>query len=88
MRIIFHIERLILDGLPVSRSHGHLVQKALQRELTRLFATSGLPRQLRAGGAVPALRAGNIRLEKSSQPRSMGRQIAGAVYGGLGKGRR
>jgi hypothetical protein len=88
MKIRFHIERLILDGLPVSWSQRHLVQRAVQRELTQLLAGGGLSEELRAGGAVPALRAGSIRLEKGSQPGSVGQKIAGAVYGGIGRNRR
>jgi hypothetical protein len=88
MKIKVHIERLVLHGLPVSRSQGHLVQATLERELTQLLANGGLSDGLRAGGAVPALPAKNIRLQKDTQPGSVGKQIAGAVYGGIGSNRR
>lgn len=85
MKIILHIERLVLDGLPVSRAQGHIVRSAVERELTQLFTTRNFPHELRAGGAIPALRGGNIRLEKRAQPAAVGKQIAGAVYHGIGR---
>lgn len=85
MRIKLHIERLVLDGLPVSRSQAHLVRTAVERELTQLLTVQGFSNQLRGGGVVPALRAGSIRLEKRPQPAAVGKQIAGAVRRGIGK---
>ena len=84
MKIRLHIERLVLDGLPVSGLQGPVVQAAVERELTHLLTGSGLSHEFRAGGAVPNLRSRNIRLEQGSQPQAVGRQIAGAVYSGIG----
>jgi hypothetical protein len=84
VKINLHIERLVLDGLPVSRLQGSLVQAAVERELARLLVTGGLSPGFQAGGAVPSLRVGNIRLEKERQPGAIGKQIADAVYGGIG----
>ena len=42
MNIKLHIERLVLDGLPVTRSQGPLVQAAMEAELARLMAEGGL----------------------------------------------
>ncbi len=88
MKIKVHIERLVLHGLPVSRSQGRLVQTTVERELAQLLANGGLSDGLRAGGALPALPAKNIRLEKNGQPGCVGKQIAGAVYGGIGRDKR
>ena len=51
-----HIERLVLEGLPVMRSEGPLVQAAVQAELSRLLAEGGLGPGLASGwgGAVGA----------------------------------
>ena len=83
--IAIHIERLILDGLPVTRSQGPLLQAAIEAELARLLATDGLSPELQAGGAVPALKAGNIQIASDNNPNQLGQQIAQAVHGGIGR---
>lgn len=79
-----HIERLVLEGLPVGRSQGPLVQAAVQAELSRLLTEGGLGPELAAGGAVPSVPAESIRLGGSG-PGEMGRQIARSVYGGINR---
>jgi hypothetical protein len=83
--IAIHIERLALDGLPVTRSQGLLLQAALEAELARLLAANGLSPELQAGGAVPSLKAGNIQIASGSNPNQLGQQIAQAVHGGIGR---
>ena len=82
MSIYIHIERLILDGLPVTSSHGVAVQAAVEAELSGVLAEQGLNRV--SGGAVPHLVGGSIQLTKNSGPAQIGRQIAQAIYVGLG----
>ena len=41
MNIQLHIERLVLDGLPLTRREGALVQAAVETELARLNLTGG-----------------------------------------------
>jgi hypothetical protein len=84
MKIKLHIERLVLDGLAVDRTQGGRVRAAVEKELTRLLAAGGVAPQLKSGGAVPVVRGGNMRVEKNSRPSDLGRNIAGAVYGGIG----
>jgi hypothetical protein len=84
MKIQLHIERLILDGLPVERREGSVVQAAIETELARLISTAGLAPALLSGGAMPASPGGSIQLTSQSKPAQMGAQIAQAVYGGLG----
>lgn len=88
MKIKLHIERLVLDGLPIARTQGGKVRAAVEQELTRLLAIGGVSRELRPGGAMPSLRGGNMRVEKGTQSGELGRQIAGAVYGGIGGGKK
>jgi hypothetical protein len=76
-----HIERLVLDGLPVSHHQGALVQAAIETELTRLLAEGNLGAL--PGGAVPHLRAASIQLTHDSQPAHLGHQIAQAIHSGL-----
>jgi hypothetical protein len=85
MKIKLHIERLVLDGLPVERRDGSIVQAAVESELTRLLSSEGLAPSLLSGGAVPHAPGGSIQLTGQSNPTQMGTQIAKAVYGGLDK---
>lgn len=97
MNIRVHIDRLILDGLdllPVQRTE---LQAALEAELARLLSAGGLSPALENGAALPVLRLGELsplpagELPASSAPGApgaaagLGRQIARAVYGGLGR---
>ncbi len=87
MHINLHIERLILDGLPIDRGQASRVQLAVEVELTRLLVEKGLASDLQAGGAVPSVRADAIQLTAGSNPARMGTQIAQSVYSGIGNTR-
>jgi hypothetical protein len=80
MNIELHIERLILDGLPVESRQGALIQSAVEAELARLLASDGLNPELLSGGALGSLRAGDIQLERDGAAPHLGTQIAGAVH--------
>jgi hypothetical protein len=83
MSVSVYIERLILDGLPVTESQGPLVQAAVEAELARLLAERGLASGFQAGGALPDVRTDGMQLKGGSTPAQMGQQIALAVYGGM-----
>jgi hypothetical protein len=85
MNITIHIERLILDGLPVATHQGPLVQAAVEAELARLVTADGLSPSLSGGGALASVRAGYLQLANDSNPNQLGQQIAQAVYGGIGQ---
>ena len=85
MNLNLHIERLILEGLPVGDSQAAQVQQAVERELTRLLAAGTLPNTLQLGGNVHRLQTAGIHLAQDARPVRLGEQIAGAVYGGLAK---
>lgn len=88
MNINVHIERLILDGLPIARHQEPLVQASVEAELARLLAADGLAANLLAGGALAHVQAGSIQLTGEGNPSQLGWQIARAVYGGIrGDGR-
>ena len=88
MNINIHIERLILDGLAISHSQRPLVQATVEAELARLLAADGLAPNLHAGGALPFVPGGSIQLASDGNPKTLGHQIAQAVYGGIGGNRR
>jgi hypothetical protein len=85
MNIHVHIDRLVLDGLPLAPADGQRVQAAFEAELGRLLAAEGPRSHLRVGGMVPSLPAGDLRLAHQSDPASLGHQLAGAVYEGIGQ---
>jgi hypothetical protein len=84
MKINLHIERLILDGLPAGSHQCALIQSAVEKELARLLAGSGLASELMAGGALPRFPANSIQLTNDATPARLGQQIAGAVHSGIG----
>jgi len=85
VKIDVHIDRLILEGLPLTRYQGSLVKAAVERELARLLAADGLSGEARAGGAAPQVNAGGFELREGNYPSRLGQQIARSVYGGIGK---
>jgi len=89
MKINLHIERLVLDGFPISLSERPLLQAAMETELTQLLRNGGLSDELRAGAVLTYLRAGAGRVGRESSPEKLGTDIAHAVHQGLGRsGRR
>lgn len=85
MNINLHIERLILDGLPLEDGNAPLLKVAVEAELTRLLTAEGLPDGLMAGGALPRVSAGSIQPAGNVSAGSLGQQIARAVYEGIGR---
>ncbi len=82
--IHLHIERLVLDGLPIEHGQGPHVKAAVEAELTRLLTENGLAAELQSGGALPRLNANAIQLPPGGSPAQIGQQIAQSVYGGIG----
>jgi hypothetical protein len=85
MNINLHIERLVLDGIPLGPGESPLLQAAVAAELTRLLATGGLSDALQSGGALYNIRTAGVQLADDRSAARLGEQIAGAVYGGIGK---
>jgi hypothetical protein len=85
MNITVHIERLVLDSLPVSSHDAPLVRAAVEAELARLLSRGGIAASLRAGGDLHQIRAGSLSLHNDMRPVAIGSQIARAVHGSIGK---
>lgn len=85
MNITVHIERLILDGIAIPQRHRPLVQAALEEELARLLATSGLATGLQQSGTQQHVPAGVLEVKDTDEPSVLGRNIARAVYRGIGQ---
>lgn len=84
MSISVHIERLILDGLPIAQRDRARLQAAIEEELARLLSKGALSVDLRAPGTLPRLTGGAIELTGSEEPSLLGKHIAQAIYGGIG----
>lgn len=84
MNIQLHIERLVIEGLPLAQSQGAAVHAAVERELGRLLRGGQLNSQLASGSAMPALQASTIQVANAASPVRLGTQIAGAVHSGIG----
>jgi hypothetical protein len=84
MNINLHIERLVLDGLPVESRQADALREAVEAELIRLLTESGLSAGLQTGGVIPRLQAQAIHLDARNSPPQIGEQIGRAVYGSLG----
>lgn len=85
MNVNLHIERLILEGIDLDPAQRPILQAAVEVELGRLIAEGGVGASLAGGRAVPSLRAHGFQMSGDGNPRQLGRRIAGAVYGGIGK---
>ena len=87
MKIHLHIERIVVDGLPLTARDGALVRAALEAELTRLLAQPQPGGARRASTAVPRVRADGIRVAREARPAEIGQQIARSVHGAIGRTR-
>jgi hypothetical protein len=85
MNVNLHIERLVLEGIDLDPAERPVLQAALEAELGRLLTEGGVGTGLASGGAVPSVRAGGFEMSGERNASQLGRQIAGSVYGGLGK---
>jgi hypothetical protein len=82
--ITLHIERLVLDGLPIVSGGSRQVRETVEAELSRQLSRGGLASLLQSGGIYPDISAPAVRLDGGAGPSTLGRQIANAVYGGIG----
>jgi hypothetical protein len=85
MRIELKIDRLVLDGLPVERSQGSLVKAAVEQELSRLLAAGDISGKMEFDASLPYLRGEEIAMQRGEEPQGIGRRIARAVYGEIGR---
>lgn len=82
MKVHLHIERLIVDGLPISTAQGALLKAALSSELARLFETQHWNEQLKSE-SLPQLRGDSFAHRAEDSPRQLGNKIAAAIHGSV-----
>jgi hypothetical protein len=84
MNLRVHVDRLVLDGVPVEPHAGPKLQAAVEAELTRLLAAE-VPPRLFTGAAVPVLRVPSAPLPPDGLPSRLGVQVARALYRSLSR---
>lgn len=76
-----HIERIVIDGVPLSRAQAGQLRGALQTELERLLQTGA--RTEWQGAALHSLSAPAVMVSAPVQPLELGRLIARSVHASL-----
>jgi hypothetical protein len=83
MNIELHIERLVLDGLPVTVAQAKAVQAAVEAELIRRLGSVAARPNSPAGVALARVTDETLRLTGREQPADLGRHIARSVQGSI-----
>ncbi len=79
MNIHVHIERIVVDGLPVGFEGRAELRRSVESELGRMLASRGLAPGLLSGAALRSVSAPPVELEHGSSPSDLGSQIAGSI---------
>jgi hypothetical protein len=76
-RVVFHIDRLLLNGF----HHGdrHAVALGLEQELRRIAADRDTVAALRARANISRLDVSGVRMETGARPHSVGRTVARGI---------
>jgi len=85
MNINLHIERLILDGLPIDHGQDSIVKAAVETELACLLDENGVNPYFQSGGAFPNMPARTMHVGKEIHPNRLGKKIASSVYRSIGQ---
>lgn len=92
MKIVLHIERLVLEDLGLGPPGSAALAGALQAELGRLLAAQGLAANWRSGKALPYLRGAALTLPPAEpggrHAHALGARIAASVHACIGGGTR
>jgi hypothetical protein len=85
MDVRLHIDRLVLDGYSMTPAQRRTFQSAAESELTLLISKGGLSDAAAAGFRVPSLDGAVIHPPSPFHPVSLGREVARALYAGIGR---
>jgi hypothetical protein len=83
VKIVLHIERLVLDGVALDASAADVVRASLIRELTQMLSTGSVPSVFSRGEALPRVQAPEVTLTRAEGPSLIGRNVARSVHAGL-----
>lgn len=82
-RVRVDIGEIALNGFSLAPGDERIVRSSVETELARLLAMRPLPPRLAQSGAAPCLPGRPLDMAGSSDPGSLGRSIAAALYRGL-----
>jgi len=71
MNIELHIDRLVLEGLPLESRQGLQLREAIEQELHQLLLTHGLAPERQTEKTTRRLQTPAIQLSHSPQPQSL-----------------
>jgi hypothetical protein len=84
MRVRVHIQRLVLQGVPLGHRQQGRLGAAVIAEVERRLARSGVPREISQPASVASLGAPDLRLGASASVEDLGRGLGRAVSRTLG----
>lgn len=85
MNINLHIERLVLDGIPMASHQRAQLKAAVESELSHLLISNGIGSAVQSGNNFREVPGGLISFESNDKPSHIGQQVAGAVHQGIRK---
>jgi len=85
VKIVLHVERLVLEGLAMDAHAANAVRLTLIRELTHILRTDSTPPLFGRGEALPRVWAPEIALATGEAPALIGRNVAWSVHAGFSK---
>ncbi len=80
MNIHLHIDRLVLDGLDIAPHQRHVLQAAVEAELSRLLGESGISTDFQRAGNPARILAPAFHMKSSPDAKVLGAQIGAGVY--------
>lgn len=84
MNVNLTIDRIVLDGFSLDPGARAELHAALEQEISRLLAQSGLGTRLQMSGDFAAVPPQRVEITAGHDPATLGREIAGAIYRGIG----
>jgi hypothetical protein len=83
MHVEMTIDRLILHNVTLTAADRAVLKRVVEEELARLITQGAADHTLDSAGALRAVQTQPIILPANGDPAGLGKQIAGAIWGGL-----
>lgn len=83
MKIVLHIERLVLEGMALDAPAADAVRASLVGELTRMLRTGSVPSAFIRGRALARVQAPEVAIAPAEGPSLIGRNVARSIHAGL-----
>jgi hypothetical protein len=84
MNVKLHVERVVLDGIPLDPRRASQFRAALSAELQRLLAAGGVPAAWRGGAMPEAPAAGAVTMTPGMPPAQLASAVALSIVGSRG----